>query len=102
LSSGIESSEIRIRPVPGLLNFSKNKFFDIDGSSVCRKYIKSSDVEVLMKKMLLFMVTLLGGAIAGVVIGLIAGIFLPAEKRARLSQPFAARCGRMLERIPDE
>ncbi len=55
-----------------------------------------------MKKVMLIMVTLLGGAIAGVVVGLIAGLFLPAEKRARLSQPFAARCERMLERIPDE
>ena len=51
-----------------------------------------------MKKVMLIMVTFLGGAIAG----LIAGLLLPAEKRARLSQPFAARCGRMLERIPDE
>ncbi len=51
-----------------------------------------------MKKVMLLMVTLLGG----VIVGLIAGLFLPAEKRARLSQPFAARCGRMLERIPDE
>ena len=51
-----------------------------------------------MKKVMLLMVTLLGG----VIVGLIVGLFLPAEKRARLSQPFAARCGRMLERIPDE
>ena len=51
-----------------------------------------------MKKVMMLMVTLLGG----VIVGLIAGLFLPAEKRARLSQPFAARCGRMLERIPDE
>jgi len=51
-----------------------------------------------MKKMLLLMVTLLGGAVAG----LITGLLLPAEKRARLSQPFAARCEWMLERIPDE
>lgn len=51
-----------------------------------------------MKKVILLMVTLLGG----VIVGLIAGLLLPAEKRARLSQPFAARCGRMLERIPDE
>ncbi len=50
-----------------------------------------------MKKVMLIMVTLLVGAIAG----LIAGLLLPAEKRARLSQPFAARCGHMLERIPD-
>ena len=78
-----------------------DKYFDIGGSSVCRWDIKRSDEEVLMKKMFLFMVTILSGAIAGVVIGVIAGIFLPAEKRARLSEPFAARCGRMLERIPD-
>jgi hypothetical protein len=51
-----------------------------------------------MKKVMMLMVTLLGGLI----VGLIAGLLLPAEKRARLSQPFAARCGRMLERIPDE
>jgi hypothetical protein len=51
-----------------------------------------------MKKVMLVMVTFLGGAIAG----LIAGLLLPAEKRARLSQPFAARCERMLERVPDE
>lgn len=51
-----------------------------------------------MKKLLSLMVTLLGG----VVVGLIAGLILPAQTRARLSQPFAARCGRMLERIPDE
>ena len=51
-----------------------------------------------MKKMLLLMVTLLGGVVAGLIVGLL----LPAEKRARLSQPFAARCGRMLERLPDE
>jgi hypothetical protein len=51
-----------------------------------------------MKKVMLLMVTLLGG----VIVGLIVGLFLPAEKRARLSQPFADRCGRMLERIPDE
>jgi hypothetical protein len=101
LSSVVENSGIRIRPGSGLLNFSTDKYFDIGSSSVCRWDIKRSDEEVLMKKMFLFMVTILGGAIAGVVIGLIAGIFLPAEKRARLSQPFAARCGRMLERIPD-
>ena len=51
-----------------------------------------------MKKLLLLMVALLGGLVAG----MIAGLFLPAEVRARLSQPFAARCGLMLERIPDE
>lgn len=57
-----------------------------------------SHEEVIMKKLLSLMAILLGG----VVVGLIAGLLLPVEMRARLSQPFAARCGRMLERIPDE
>ena len=55
-----------------------------------------------MKKLLLLIVTLLGGVIVGVVAGLVVGLLLPAEKRARLSRPLAARSGRMLERIPDE
>ena len=54
-----------------------------------------------MKKVWILFVTLIGGVAVGVMAGLIAGLLLPAEKRAQLSQPFAARCGRMLERIPD-
>lgn len=53
--------------------------------------------EVIMKKLWSLMVVLLGG----VVVGLIASILLPAEMRARLSQPFAVRLGWMLERLPD-
>ncbi len=53
-----------------------------------------------MKRVLLFIV-LIGGALAGAVAGLIAGLLMPIEKRAELSQRFVARCGPMLERMPD-
>lgn len=53
--------------------------------------------EVIMKKRLSLIFILFGG----VVFGLIASLLLPAEERARLSQPVAVRFGRILERLPD-
>ncbi len=50
-----------------------------------------------MKKVLLLMVILLGGVIAGV----IAGLVLPAEQREKLSRSLAAPIGHCLECMPD-
>ena len=50
-----------------------------------------------MKKVFLLMVILMGGVLAGV----IAGLALPAEWRAKLSQSLAAPIGHCLERMPD-
>jgi len=49
-----------------------------------------------MKKVRL-LIALLGGAIAGV----IAGLILPAKWRGKLSRPLAGLIGGMLERVPD-
>ncbi len=51
-----------------------------------------------MKRIWTLLAALLGGAMAGVV----AGLLLPAEKRAQLSQLLADYLGRMCARIPDE
>ena len=51
-----------------------------------------------MRKVLLLAVVLLGSIIAGV----ITGLLLPAEWRAKLSRPPRDLIGRMEERIPDE
>ncbi len=51
-----------------------------------------------MKKILLPMAMVLGGGIAG----LIAGLLLPTEQRAKLSRQLAASIGRMIEHMPDE
>jgi gas vesicle protein len=55
-----------------------------------------------MKKVLLLIAALFGGAIIGAVAGVLAGLLMPAEKRAQLSQPFAAKIGQVLEQIPDQ
>jgi hypothetical protein len=47
----------------------------------------------IMKKVLLLIVIFLAG--------LIAGLLLPAEWRAKLFQPLAARIGPCLEHMPD-
>jgi hypothetical protein len=49
-----------------------------------------------MKKVML-MAILLGGVIAGVIVGLL----MPAEQREKLSRWLAAPIGRCLEHIPD-
>ncbi len=40
--------------------------------------------------------------LVAVVAGLIAGLVLPAEWRAKLSQPLATVMGRMVANMPDE
>ncbi len=50
-----------------------------------------------MKKVWL-LIAILGGLIAGV----IAGLVLPAEWRAKLSRPPATVIGRCLEHMPDD
>lgn len=50
-----------------------------------------------MKKWLFRILFLLGGIVAGV----IAGLVMPAEWRAKLSQPLASVIGRMLVQAPD-
>ena len=47
----------------------------------------------MIKKVLLLIVILLAG--------LMAGLLLPAEWRGKLSRPLAARIGQCLERMPD-
>lgn len=54
--------------------------------------------EGIMKRVFLLMVILIGGVLAGV----IAGLALPAEWRAKLSRSLAAPMGHCLERMPDE
>ena len=49
-----------------------------------------------MKKVWL-LIAILGGLIAGLLVGLV----LPAEWRAKLSQPLVARIGPCLEHMPD-
>jgi hypothetical protein len=51
-----------------------------------------------MKKIWLPVATLIGGAAAGVLVGLL----LPIEKRAQLSQRLAVNLEQMCARIPDE
>ena len=51
-----------------------------------------------MKKVLLLVAILLGSIIVGVIVGLL----LPAEWRAKLSRPLRDLIKRMEERIPDE
>ena len=50
-----------------------------------------------MKKLLLLMVILPGGVIAGV----IAGLLMSAEQREKLSRLLAAPIGHCLEHMPD-
>jgi hypothetical protein len=50
-----------------------------------------------MRKLLLRILFLLGGFVAG----LVAGLLLPAAQRLRLSQQLAAGIGRVAERMPD-
>jgi hypothetical protein len=50
-----------------------------------------------MKRVLLLMVILLGGGIAG----LMAGLLLPTEQREQLSRQLAGSIGGMLEQMPD-
>lgn len=47
----------------------------------------------MMKKVLLLIAILL--------VGLMAGLLLPAERRGKLSRPLAARIGRCLAHMPD-
>ncbi len=55
-----------------------------------------------MKKLGFLIVTLIGGAVFGVLAGLIAGLLLPAETRAKLSQSLVDRIEQMCARVPDE
>jgi hypothetical protein len=50
-----------------------------------------------MKRVLLPMVILLGGGIAG----LMAGLLMPTAQREQLSRQLAASIGGMVERCPD-
>ncbi len=50
-----------------------------------------------MRKLLLRVLLLLGGFVAG----LVSGLLLPAARRLRLSRQLAAGIGRVVERMPD-
>jgi hypothetical protein len=58
---------------------------------------RSNGKEELMKRVLLPMVILLGGGIAG----LVAGLLLPTEQREQLSRQLAGSIEGMLEQMPD-